>query len=139
MYRILWFKIGGQRVHLLKLAGAFLIASALLKVAEASYNIFMTSYKIVYAQTNAPHDPSIIHQLFGWGIAAPYNFSNEDIVGVMMGPLAAFVFWLGVATVALIIYQSGKVVFPVEEYDERISRHHRNLIAKAVTAHKKRR
>ena len=135
MYRILWFKIGGQRIHLLKLAGAFLIAASLLKVAEASYNIFVMAYKILFAQLN----PNAIPQLFGWAISAPFEFGNEDIVGVMMGPLAAFVFWLGVATLALLLYQSGKIVFPVEEYEERIAKHHRSLIQKAVSASRRRR
>ncbi|MBU1197909.1 hypothetical protein KJ765_05370 [Candidatus Micrarchaeota archaeon] len=134
MYRILWFKIGGQRVHLLKLAGAFLIAASLLKVAEASYSIFVVANKIVYAQLN----PNLIPQLFGWAISAPFEFGNEDVIGVMMGPLAGFVFWLGLATVALIIYQSGKIVFPVEEYDERVTKHHRKLLER-VTRLKKRR
>ena len=134
MYRILWFKIGSQRIHLLKLAGAFLIAAALLKVAEASYHIFVMANKVVAAQL----DPTRIPQLFGWAIAAPFEFGNEDVIGVMMGPLASFVFWLGVATVALIVYQSGKIVFPVEEYEEKISRHHKQLIEKAVRFHKKR-
>ncbi|MFH1199886.1 MAG: hypothetical protein V1708_02355, partial [Candidatus Micrarchaeota archaeon] len=128
MYRVLWFKIGGQRIHLLKLSGAFLISAGLLKVAEASYNIFITANKIVYAQLN----PALIPQLFGWAISAPYEFSNQDIVGVMMGPLASFVFWLGIATVALMLYQSGKIVFPIEEYEQKISSHHRELIRKAA-------
>lgn len=134
MYRVLWFKIGGQRIHLLKLAGAFLISAALLKVAEASYNIFVVANKIVYAQMR----PELIPQLFGWALS-PYEFSNQDAIGVMMGPLASFIFWLGIATVALMLYQSGKIVFPIEEYEQKISSHHRELIRKAVAAHKKRR
>ncbi len=134
MYRVLWFKIGGQRIHLLKLAGAFLIATALLKVAEAAYNMFVVASKVAYAQM----DSRLIPQLFGWAIS-PYEFSSQDAIGVMMGPFATFFFWLGIATLAAMIYQSGKIVFPIEEYEQKISSHHRELIRKAVSAHKKRR
>ncbi|MFH1106513.1 MAG: hypothetical protein V1787_01310 [Candidatus Micrarchaeota archaeon] len=111
-----------------------MISAGLLKVAEAAYNIFIVANKIVYAQL----DPRLIPQLFGWAIGAPYEFSNQDIIGVMMGPLASFVFWLGIATFALMVYQSGKIVFPIEEYEQKISSHHRELIRKAVAHRKKR-
>jgi len=132
MHRVIWFGIGGRRIHLLKLVGSFLLLWAVLKVAESAYQIFVTIQKSIYAQLR----PELIPQLFGWSIAAPYSFSSEDMLGVILGPVAGFVFWLAVALVALMIYQSGRVVFPIEEYEQNVREHHRRLIEKAVAAGK---
>jgi len=35
------------------------------------------------------------------------------------------------------VYQSGKIILPIEEYEQTISEHHKQLIAKAIAAHKK--
>lgn len=123
---------------MLKLAGAFFVFAAILKVAEAAYQIFVTANKAVYAQI----DPTLIPHLFGWSMGAQPSggsFLAEDILGVLLGPVAVFLFWLGIAVVAIMVYQSGKVIFPIEEYEEKISEHHKNLIRKAVEAHRKRR
>lgn len=137
MRRIMWFKIGGQTLHLLKLLGIFILAASLLKVGEASYGIFLTASK---AET-AYYFPDRIPLLFGWSIGGQSpiekEFEFQDMVGVMMGPLANFFFWLGAATLGLMVYQSGKIIFPVEEYEQKVQEHHRNLIRKAVEAHRK--
>jgi hypothetical protein len=128
VYRILWLSLGGKKLHLLKLAGALFLFAAILKVAEAAYNIFVTVNKVIYAQVR----PELVGQLFGWSIGAPYTFSlPEDAVGVLMGPVAAFLFWVGVAVVAIMVYQAGRVIVPVEEYEQRIREHHRTLIEHA--------
>lgn len=135
VYRILWLSLGGKRIHLLKLAGALFLAAAVLKLAESAYNIFVTVNKILYAQLR----PELIGQLFGWSIGAPYNFSlPEDAIGVLMGPTAAFLFWVGAATLAIMVYQAGRVIVPIEEYEQKIREHHRKLIEHA-RRHSKRR
>ena len=119
-------------MHLLKLAGSFFALASVLKVAEASYKIFITVDKVNYATAR----PELISQLFGWAMGAPYVFSKEDVLGVLLGPIAEFLFWLGIAVIALLVYQSGKIIFPIEEYEQKISTHHRELIRRAVAHHK---
>ena len=133
MHRVFWFKIGGKKMHLLKLAGAFFVLASVLKVAEAAYNVFV----VVNKANMAGMRPELISSLFGWAIGAPYNFSGEDVLGVLLGPVASFLFWLGIALVALMVYQSGKIVFPVEEYEQKVSKHHEKLIEAAVKKGKK--
>ncbi len=133
MYRVFWLKVGGRRFHLLKLAGAFFMFAFILQAFSAAYDVFVTANKAIFATLR----PDQISTLFGWSLGAPYHFTSEDVVGVLLGPLAAFLFWLGLAVVAMMVYQSGKVVFPLEEYEQKISEHHRNLIMKAKEAHAK--
>ncbi len=131
MHRMIWLKLGDRRFHLLKLSGAFFVFAFVLKALEAAYTVFVTANKAIFAQVK----PDLIGQLFGWSIGAPYAFTAEDLVGVMLGPLANFLFWMGLAVVALILYQAGKVVLPIEEYESKVSEHHRSLILRAKAAH----
>ncbi|MBI3587665.1 hypothetical protein HY995_05955 [Candidatus Micrarchaeota archaeon] len=136
MHRIIWLRFGGRRFHLLKLAGSFFLFAFLLKALEAAYSIFVTMNKALYAQAK----PDLIVQLFGWSIAAPYHFSGEDVLGVLLGPVANFLFWLALAVTALMVYQSGQAIFPIEEYEQAaspLSEHHRRMIAAARHAHER--
>lgn len=133
MYRVFWLKVGGKRLHLLKLAGAFFVFAFVLMALSSAYDIFVTVNKAIFAQVR----PDLIGALFGWSIGAPYNFTTEDFVGVLLGPIATFLFWLGLAVVAMMVYQAGKVVLPVQEFEQTITEHHRNLIMKAKAAHAK--
>lgn len=128
MRRMFWLRMGDRNLHLLKLVGSFLVFGSILKVAEAAYQIFLVVDKVNYVKGN----PALIEQLFGWGLTAPGAFSLQDTIGVLLGPIANFMFWLGIAAFALIVYQSGRVIVPVEEFEQRISEHHRGLIQRAV-------
>lgn len=135
--RIIWLKVGGKRFHLLKLAGSFFVFASVLMVAQAAYQIFVTANKAIYAQVN----PALIPALFGWSIgAAPGGgaFLTEDILGVLLGPVAVFLFWLGIAVASIMVYNSGKVLIPIEEEEEQIREHHKRLIQKALAGQKKR-
>jgi len=136
MHRIIWLKIGGKKLHLIKLAGAFFITAAVLKVAESAYQIFVTVQKATYAYLN----PALIPQLFGWAIGANPSmlggsFTTQDVLGVLLGPVATFLFWLGMLMAAIMVYQSGKIVLPIEEYEQNLSEHHKRLIQNAVQSH----
>jgi hypothetical protein len=130
--RVFWLKIGNRNLHLLKLVGAFFLFAAILMVGQSTYAIFVQANKINYVLGS----PSQIPALFGWSMGAPSAFLSEDIVGSLLEPIAAFLFWIGVAIIALMIYQSGKVVFPIEESE--IAEHHRKLIQQALSKAKKR-
>jgi hypothetical protein len=135
---MLWFKLGDTKFHLLKLAGSFLIVTFMLKVMQAAYNIFLTMQKVRAAEVN----PSLIPQFFGWTMSAtaypssPTPFSLQDLIGVLLSPTADFMLWLGLLVIALMIYQAGKFVFPVEECEQPIPEHHRQAIVEAVRAHR---
>ena len=134
--KVLWLKVGDRKLHLLKAAGAFFVFASLMKLAEALYVIFVTVEKARAAAVR----PELVSQLFGWSIqsnAVVSSFTLEDGVGVLLGPMASFMFWFGLTIIALMVYQSGKVVLPIEEFEQKISEHHKGLIAKAVAHAKK--
>ena len=139
MHRVIWLSVGGKKLHLIKLAGAFIVIAGILMVAQSAYNLFLTVDKILYVQTiiDDQQRSFYISQLFGWSTAAPYSFTKEDVIGVLLAPIAGFLFWLGLTVVAIMVYQSGKVILPIEEYEQKIREHHKGLIEKAVR-HKRR-
>jgi hypothetical protein len=138
MRRMMWFKLGDTKFHLLKLAGSFLIVTFMLKVMQAAYNIFLTMEKVKAAEVN----PDLIPQFFGWTMNAtpypssPVPFSLQDIIGVLLNPTADFMMWLGFLVIALMVYQAGKFVFPIEEYEHNLPEHHKQAIVEAVRAHR---
>ncbi len=122
MHRVFWLTVSGRRMHLLKLAGAFFVLFSVLMVANAAYGVFVTVDKVNAATLN----PKLSEQLFGWALSAGRNdFSSEDALGIILAPIAWFMFWLGIAVVSLIVYQSGKLVVPIEEYDQALGERHR--------------
>lgn len=140
MHKMFWLTVGQQRLHVLKLAGSFFIAGCLLKVMESSYQIFLTVQKAIIAQSN----PNFIVSLFGWAMGPSYGhwiptFTTEDFIGVLLGPIATLMFWMGILCIAAMIYNSGKVFFPVEEYESNMPAHpHRDkMIQAAVKYHHK--
>lgn len=107
---------------MLKLAGAFFVLFSVLMVANAAYNVFVTVDKVNAATLN----PKLSEQLFGWALSSGrIEFSSEDALGIILAPIAWFMFWLGVAVMSLIVYQSGKVVVPIEEYEQTFGERHR--------------
>jgi hypothetical protein len=129
--------LGDKRVHLLKLVGAFFIAGGLLKLAEASYQIFLTVRMAQLATSNS----ALIGGFFKWGLNCSTLqescFGLEDTIGVMVGPMANFMFWFAMLLLAFMVYQSGKVFLPVEEYEQKVEEHHADLIRKATEHYRK--
>ena len=129
MHRIFWLSVSGKRMHLLKLAGAFFVLFSVLMVAHAAYQVFLSVDKINTATLN----PKMSEQLFGWSLSSGRNeFSSEDALGILLAPIAWFMFWLGIAVVSLIVYQSGKVIFPIEEYEQTLGERHRQAFHRMV-------
>ena len=128
LHKVVWMKIGGRQLHLVKAAGAFFIFASVLKLAQSLYEL-LGGVDVVKTLLSR-----------GW-ILGPHQvvlpFTNEDALALLLGPTATFLFWVGVTFVAILIYQSGKVIMPVEEYEARIFEHHRRLIQRAVEHHKK--
>ncbi|NUN11574.1 hypothetical protein HUU53_02920 [Candidatus Micrarchaeota archaeon] len=134
--KVFWIKIAGKNMHLLKLAGAFFILGAILMVANSAYNVFVTVEKIAAVTQN----PALVDQFFGYSISSSYvarDFTKEDVLGVLLAPIATLLFWMGITFLGFIFYQSGRILVPIEEYDQTISEHHKNLIRKAVAHHKR--
>ena len=129
MHRIFWLTVSGKRMHLLKLAGAFFVLFSVLMVAHSAYEVFVSVDKINTATLN----PKMSEQLFGWALSAGRNeFSSEDALGIMLKPIAWFMFWLGIAVMSLIVYQSGKVIFPIEEYEQTLGERHKQAFHRMV-------
>ncbi|MDP2717772.1 MAG: hypothetical protein Q8P02_03435 [Candidatus Micrarchaeota archaeon] len=128
LHRVMWLKFGGRRLHLLKTAGAFFVFAAVLKLAASLYELFQ---QVDVVRILLERGSVSLTQ----GILLPFTY--EDALGVILGPLSHFLFWFGIAVLALIVYQAGNVVVPIDEYEERVADHHRTLIQKAVTHHQK--
>ncbi len=139
---MIWLKFGGQTLHLLKLLGAIFGWAAGFKLAESVYLVFVEISKVKAAMAN----PELVAKFYGWSIDSAsyaqgvqaYSFSSlQDYAGVMAGPVASVLFWMGALVVAMMVYRSSSVFLPVEEYENKMAEHHKKLIAHAVAHAKK--
>lgn len=136
MHRMIWLKLGGSTLHLLKLFGSIFMMAATLKLAEATYLMFVEISKVKAAMANS----DLVAQFYGWTIdsasygqsTAVYSFTSQDWIGILAGPAGNMFFWMAMLVIAITVYQSSKVFFPVEEYEKSVSEHHKKLIEHAV-------
>jgi len=114
MKRIVWWKIRSEKIRMFKLIGAFLMSAAVLMVFSSLYHIILVVDKARMATNSCETSMA----LFGWSRGCPeQGFIWEDIVGVLLGPTAEFLFWLAIVIVGMMVYQTGQFTIPIEEHE----------------------
>jgi len=107
MHEIIGYKIGGKRLHLLKIAGAIVLLASLFKILKALSEISAA-------------------------VGAGHSLPAKAVQDAVFGPFADLFIWLGIALVAAMIYRAGKHL-PADEME--IHAHRRRLLS-AVAKHK---
>ena len=108
MHRVILLRIGGQKLHLLKMTGALVLVGAGLGVLGTVSSMFRMIKQVELAQINS----QIAVQVFGLTADA---MSGDLILGMFMEPSALFMFWLALFMIGAMIYRSGSIVIPIEE------------------------
>jgi hypothetical protein len=115
MHRVILLKVGGAKVHLLKVVGALLVCGGALGVLSAIAELFRTIKQVELAATA----PALAEQVFGLTQAA---LTSDVILGLLTGPAAFFMIWLAVFVAGAMVYRSGSVILPIEEDSEDVKR-----------------
>ncbi len=108
MHRVILLRIGGQKLHLLKMTGALVLVGASLGVLGTVSSMFKLIKQVELAQTNS----QIALQVFGLTNNA---LSGDLVLGMFMEPSAGFMFWLALFVIGAMVYRSGSIVLPIEE------------------------
>ena len=108
MHRIILLRVGGQKLHLLKMVGAFVVVGSALGVLGSISTMFRLVKQIGLAQLN----PQLAVQTFG---LTSETLTGDVALGLFMNPSAWFMFWLAFFIVGAMIYRSGNVIVPIEE------------------------
>ena len=113
MQDVLWLNIGKRKIHLVKMIGSFLLIAAILKVFESVYQLILVSNQAAQAMVNAETAKELFGYCIECGGATARGFTGQDVLGVMLGPFAGLLFWIAITIVAIMIYQTGKVILPI--------------------------
>ena len=108
MHRVMLIRIGGRKLHLLKMVGALVLAGAALGVISTVAELFRIIKQFQLAQTNS----ALSMQVFG---LLPEALTSDVVVGFFMQPSAWFMLWLALFIIGVMIYRSGSLVVPIEE------------------------
>lgn len=108
MHRVILLRVGGKKLHLLKMTGALVVVGAALGVLGTISSMFKMVKQLELAQAN----PQLALQVFGLTTEA---LTSDLMLGLFMEPSAWFMFWLALFIIGAMIYRSGSIVVPIEE------------------------
>ncbi len=108
MHRVILLRVGGKKLHLLKMTGALVLVGAGLGVLGTVAELFKLIKQMELAQSN----PTLAIQVFG---LLPEALTSDLMLGFFMTPSAWFMFWLALFIVGAMVYRSGSLVLPIEE------------------------
>jgi len=114
MHRIMIMKIGGKRLHLLKLAGAFIVFWAALMLLSSVYQMFWVAQVIQSA--NAGNYETIVLNLNGMMVTKPLLPGDGNTqAGLLLPPIASVMFWSALLLLGGMVYKAGGIVLPIDE------------------------
>ena len=108
MHRIILLRVGGKKLHLLKMTGALVVVGSALGVLGSIATMFRLIKQMGLAQLNS----QLAIQVFG---LTPDAITGDVALGLFMNPSAWFMFWLALFIIGAMIYRSGNVIVPIEE------------------------
>ena len=108
MHRVILLRIGGKKLHLLKMTGALVVVGAALGVLGTVSSMFRIIKQLELAQSST----ELAIQVFG---LLPSALSGDLMLGYFMIPSAWFMFWLALFIAGAILYRSGSIILPIEE------------------------
>jgi len=119
MHRIVIMKIGGKKLHLLKLAGAFLVFWAALMLLSSVYQMFWVAQ--IVQSANAGNYETITLNLNGMTVTEPIRPGDGNMqAGLLLPPIASIMFWSALLLLGGMVYKTGGVILPIEEQTARL-------------------
>ena len=114
MHRIMIMRIGGRRLHLLKLAGAFVIFWAALMLLSSVYQMFWVAQ--IVQSANAGTYEAVTMELNGVQVTKPIVAGDGSTqAGLMLPPIASIMFWSALLLIGGMVYKAGGLVLPIDE------------------------
>ncbi len=114
MHRIMIMKIGGKRLHLLKLTGAFIVFWAALMLLSSVYQMFWVAQVIQSANSGVYEVVTI--NLNGMMVTKPILPGDGNTqAGLLLPPIASVMFWSALLLLGGMVYKAGGIILPIDE------------------------
>ena len=127
----MFFRIGGDKLHLPRLIGAFILFAALLMFMRAGGQMFdswdtLQNYPACIAEAGAA-DPELgqlqymdcknsLNEITGVQLKGGQdNLTQRQFWLAFLLPIANLFFWAAIFLVGIIFYKSGTIIIPIEQ------------------------
>lgn len=130
---MLYFKIGGVEVHLLKLCGALILFAAILGILNTSAGMWQ-SWKVLnaakecisyYSNPFSPEKGLCLDSAYK--VTGVYIGPQQPSIDAtqywiaLLSPIILLVFWAAVFVFGWMVYNLGKTFIPIEEAEKKLS------------------
>ncbi|MBI1973210.1 hypothetical protein HYS54_00200 [Candidatus Micrarchaeota archaeon] len=115
MHRVVILKIGGARLHMLKLIGMLVMLGSALMVLD---NVYKVGVVVDTLTTVNEGKVPVQAQLDLNGFIVQQTLKPNDAntqLGLLLVPLAGILFWVVVLLFGTMVYKYGGLILPVEE------------------------
>lgn len=130
---MLYFKIGGVEVHLLKLCGALILFTAVLGIINTSATMWQTFKVLDDAKScmkyyiDIPLSPEkqscleSVYKVTGVFVGAHQpNIDTTQYWIALLNPIIILIFWAAVFVIGWMVYNLGKSFIPIEETERKL-------------------
>lgn len=120
MHRVMIMRIGSKKLHLLKLAGAFVIFWAALMLLSSVYQMFWVAQ--IVQSANAGNYEAVTMDLNGLLVTKPIAAGDGNMqAGLLLPPIASVMFWSALLLLGGMVYKAGAIVLPIDEQMQDVS------------------
>jgi hypothetical protein len=114
MHRAVTFHIGGQKFHLLKLIGAFIVIAAAIMLLSDVFKLMQVADIIGLANQGVPQSVSL--ELSGVTVTKLLEAGDAELqTGMLLVPIAGILFWAAIVIAGRVFYRAGGILIPIEE------------------------
>lgn len=110
-------KIGSQKVHLIKLIGAFVVLGSAFMLLSDLYRLVSMASVL-----SGPSAQAITLNFYGLTLQKTVSDIGVGMqAGLMLLPLAGVMFWSAVLSFGAVLYRTGGITLPITERFQRIA------------------
>lgn len=133
MRKMLYFRIGGVEVHLLKLCGALILFAALLGILNASAVMWQSWGIIDSVKKSISNNPvefeaspkveciDSVFKVTGTCVSPKQTrIDNTQYWIALSGPIMMLLFWAAVFVFGWMVYNLGRAFIPIEEDEKEL-------------------
>jgi len=114
MHRVVIMRIGGRKLHLLKLAGGFIVFWAALMLLSSVYQMFWVAQ--IVQSANAGTYEAVTMNLNGVQVTKPIVAGDGSTqAGLLLPPIASIMFWSALLLMGGMVYKAGGIILPIDE------------------------
>ena len=114
MHRAVTFKIGGRKLHLVRVIAAFIILASAIMLLSDVFKMMQVAEIIQLANRGIPQVVTLdLRGITVTKVMEPYDANLQT--GMVLVPIAGILFWSAVIIAGNVLYRAGDILLPIDE------------------------